>query len=131
MTVRGVTSVVVAELVKSLPGAVFAPFDVPSPAPQRYAVVWVSMSGKDRPRYSSGQVRDVYTVTVHCVGSDAAQAHWVQEKVNALTGVKLTLAGRKLWPVEYVTGQPAALDDDGDSPLVFAVSQFDVMSDPA
>jgi hypothetical protein len=131
MTVRGVTSVVVAELVKSLPGAVFAPFDVPSPAPQRYAVVWVSMSGKDRPRYSSGQVRDVYTVTVHCVGSDAAQAHWVQEKVNALTGASLTLAGRKLWPVEYVTGQPAALDDDGDSPLVFAVSQFDVMSDPA
>jgi hypothetical protein len=131
MTVRGVTSVVVAELVKSMPGAVFAPFDVPSPAPQRYAVVWVSMSGKDRPRYSSGQVRDVYTVTVHCVGSDAAQAHWVQEKVNALTGASLTLAGRKLWPVEYVTGQPAALDDDGDSPLVFAVSQFDVMSDPA
>lgn len=131
MTVRGVSSAVVAELVKSLPGAVFAPFDVPSPAPQRYAVVWVSMSGRDRPRYSSGQVRDVFTVTVHCVGSDAAQAHWVQEKVNALTGASLTLAGRKLWPVEYVTGQPAALDDDGDSPLVFAVSQFDVMSDPA
>lgn len=131
MTVRGVTSAVVAGLASSLPGAVFAPFDVPSPAPQRYAVVWVSMSGKDRPRYSSGQVRDVYTVTVHCVGSDAAQAHWVQEKVNALTGASLTLAGRKLWPVEYVTGQPTALDDDGDSPLVFAVSQFDIVSDPS
>lgn len=129
MTVRGVSSAVVAELVKSMPNAVFEPYGVPSPAPQRYAVVWVSMSGRDRPRYSSGQVRDVYTVTVHCVGSDAAQAHWVQEKVNALTGKSLTLAGRKLWPVEYVTGQPAALDDDGDTPLVFAVSQFDIVSD--
>ena len=130
MTVRGVSSAVVTELAKSLPGAVFAPFGVPSPAPQRYAVVWVSLVEKQRTRLTGGQVRDVFTVTVHCVGADAAQAHWVQEKVNALTGVTLTVSGRMLWPVEFVTSQPAALDDDGDSPLVFAVSQFDVMSDP-
>ena len=130
MTVRGVSSAVVAELAKSLPGAVFAPFGVPSPAPQRYAVVWVSLVEKQRTRLTGGQVRDVFTVTVHCVGADAVQAHWVQEKVNALTGVTLTVSGRMLWPVEFVTSQPAALDDDGDSPLVFAVSQFDVMSDP-
>lgn len=130
MTVRGVSSAVVTELVKSMPNAVFEPYDVPSPAPQRYAVVWVSLSGRDRSRYSSGQVRDVFTVTVHCVGADAGQAHWVQEKVNALTGVTLALSGRKLWPVEFVTSQPAALDDDGDTPLVFAVSQFDIISDP-
>lgn len=131
MTVRGVTSAVVAELVKSLPGAVFAPFEVPSPAPQRYAVVWVSLAEKQRTRLTGWQVRDVFTVTVHCVGLDAVQAHWVQERVNALTGETLTLSGRVLWPVEFVTSQPAALDDDGDTPLVFAVSQFDVMSDPA
>lgn len=51
--------------------------------------------------------------------------------MNLLTGKKLTVAGRNVWPVEYITGQPPSLDDDGTKPLWFTVSQFDIISDPS
>lgn len=131
MSVRGVSSAVVSALSSDLSGAVFLPWEVPTPAPSRYAVVWVALSGKDRSRYASAQVRDVFTVTVHSVGGDANQCLWVQERVEKLTGKTLTVANRKLWPVEYITGHPPGLDDDGPEPKLFAVSQFDIFSDPA
>lgn len=128
MTLRAVRDAVVASLETDLPGSVFKSYSVSGKS--RYAVVFVRRSSMERSRYSSRQIRDVFTVTVHCVGADEDQALWVQERVDGLTGRVLSVSGRRLWPVEYVTGQPPALDDDGPAPLVFTVSQFDIYSDP-
>ena len=119
---------VIAELASRLPGAVFKSYTAASGP--RYAVVFIGRSAKPRTRFSGGQWRDVYTVTVHSVGSDEDLALWVEERVAKLTGAKLTVAGRNVWPVEYITGQPPSLDDDGPDSKLFAVSQFDVISDP-
>lgn len=130
MSSRLVSAAVVSSLSADLPGAVFESYSAVSGA-TRYAVVWVALSSKERPRYTGGQWRDVFTVTVHSVGLSQAQSLWVQERVNKLTGKTLTVSGRKLWPSEYITGTPPDLDDDGPDPLWFTVSQFDIMSDPA
>ena len=119
---------VIAELASRLPGAVFKSYTAASGP--RYAVVFIGRSAKPRTRFSGGQWRDVYTVTVHSVGSDEDLALWVEERVAKLTGAKLTVAGRNVWPVEYITGQPPNLDDDGTKPLWFTVTQFDIISDP-
>lgn len=128
---RAHRNAVIAELETRLSGAVFKSSSVPSPAPGRYAVVHIARSSKPRTRFTGGQWRDIYTVTVHSVGSDEDSALWVEERVNLLTGKTLAVTGRKLWPVEYITGQPPDLDDDSTAPLWFTVSQFDITSDPA
>lgn len=127
--IRAHRDAVIASLEADLPGAVFKSYAAASKA--RYAVVFVARSAKRRPRYLGGQSRDVFTVTIHSVGSDEDLALWVQERVDKLTGRILHVPGRSLWPVEYITGQPPNLDDDSTSPLVFTVSQFDIISDPA
>jgi hypothetical protein len=131
--VRAHRDAVIAELQTRLPGAVFKSYSAAAKAPtvSRYAVVFIGRASKPRTRFTGGQWRDVYTVTVHSVGSDEDLALWVEERVVKLTGVKLTVSGRNVWPVEYITGQPPSLDDDGTKPLWFTVSQFDIMSDPA
>ena len=124
---------VITALQPDLTGSVFKPSEVTKKAAglDRYAVVYISRSGKERARYTGKQTRDRYTVTVHCVGKSEDSALWVQERVDKLTGQVLTVAGRSVWPVEYVTGQPPDLDDDGPDPLWFSVSQFDITSSPA
>lgn len=126
--IRAHRDAVIASLSGDLPGAVFKSYAAANVA--RYAVVFIRRSSKERSRFTSGQVQDVFTVTVHCVGSDEDLALWVQERVDKLTGRTLTVSGRKLWPVEYITGQPPSLDDDGTHPLWFTVSQFDIISTP-
>ena len=129
MTLRAHRDAVVSALEVSLPGAVFTSYAV-SDAPSRYAVVFIRRAAIERARYMGPQSRDLFTVTVHSVGGDEDQALWVQERVDQLTGRVLEVSGRALWPVEYVTGMPPELDDDSTSPLVFTVSQFDIVSDP-
>lgn len=126
--IRAHRDAVIASLESVLPGSVFKSYSAASVA--RYAVVFIARSAKSRSRYSSGQLRDVFTVTVHSVGVDEDSALWVQERVDLLTGRVLSVAGRHVWPVEYITGQPPNLDDDGTKPLWFTVSQFDITSDP-
>ena len=131
--IRAHRNAVIAELETRLPGAVFKSYSAAAKAPtvSRYAVVFIGRASKPRTRFTGGQWRDIYTVTVHSVGSDEDLALWVEERVALLTGVKLTVTGRNVWPVEYITGQPLNLDDDGTRPLWFTVSQFDIVSDPA
>lgn len=129
MTLRATRDAVIASLEADLAGSVFKSYQASSKS--RYAVVFVRRSSMERSRFMSGQIRDVFTVTVHCVGSDEDSALWVQERVDRLTGRTLSVPGRKLWPVEYITGQPPVLDDSSTTPLVFTVSQFDIISDPA
>lgn len=128
MTIRAHRDAVIAELESRLPGAVFKSYSAADKS--RYAVVFIARSAKPRTRYMGGQWRDVFTVTVHSVGSDEDQALWVQERVDKITGIVLQVPGRRLFPVEYITGQPPSLDDDGAVPLWFTVSQFDIISDP-
>lgn len=128
MSIRAHRDAVIASLGADLPGSVFKSYSAASVA--RYAVVFVARSAKTRSRYTSGQLRDVFTVTVHCVGANEDSALWVQERVDMLTGRSLAVTGRRVWPVEYITGQPPNLDDDGTKPLWFTVSQFDIISDP-
>lgn len=129
MTIRSTRDAVVASLQADLPGSVFKSYSASDKA--RYAVVFIARSSKPRTRFTGGQWSDVFTVTVHSVGSDEDSALWVQERVDLLTGKILTVSGRRLRPVEYVTGQACQLDDDGPAPLWWAVSQFDIHSDPA
>lgn len=129
MTIRATRDAVIASLGADLPGSVFKSYSASDKA--RYAVVFIARSSKPRTRLTGGQWRDVFTVTVHSVGTDEDQCLWVQERVDKLTGRVLTVAGRRLWPVEYITGRPPDLDDDGPAPLWFSVSQFDIISDPA
>lgn len=129
MTIRAHRDAVIASLQGDLANSVFKSYSASNKP--RYAVVFVARSRKDRTRYTGPQSRDTFTVTVHCVGESEDSALWVQERVDKLTGKMLTVAGRSLWPVEYVTGQPPDLDDDGPTPLWFSVSQFDITSSPA
>lgn len=130
---RAHRAAVIAALQGDLAGIVFTPSEVTSKAAglKKYAVVFIAPSVKERSRYTSAQNRDRFTVTVHSVGESEDSALWVAERVDKLTGQVLTVAGRVLHPVEFVTGRaPQDPDDDGLSPLWFAVSQFDVVSDP-
>ena len=128
MSKRAIRDAVIAELQTRLPGAVFQAYSAASGP--RYAVVFVALSHKPRTRFTGGQWRHVYTVTVHSVGEDENLALWVDERVDALTEKQLAVTGRKLWPVEFITSQPPNLDDDGTKPLWFTVTQFDITSDP-
>lgn len=119
----------ISELKKTLPDSVFKSYEASDK--NRYAVVWIRLSEKPNTRYSAGQNGDVYTITVHCVGNSEDSALWVQEKVNALTGTKLSVSGRAMHPVEYITGQECQLNEESESPLWWAVSQFDLHSIPA
>lgn len=131
MTIRAHRDSVKAFLETGLPGAVFKSYSAAGKSVSRYAVVFVALSGKERSRYTGQQTRHTYTVTVHCVGESEDSALWVQERVDALTDMVLEVPGRVLRPVEYVTGKPPDLADDGPDPLWFSVSQFDIVSDPA
>ena len=128
MSLRALRDAVMASLDTDLPGSVFKSYTASSGT--RYAVVWISRSRMDRSRYSSMQNRDIFTVTIHSVGVDEDSCLWVQERVDRLTNRVLSVSGRRVWPVEYVTGRPPDLDDDGPAPLWFSVSQFDIISDP-
>ena len=125
---RAHRNAVIAELESRLPGAVFTSYGAASKS--RYAVVFIGRSAKPRTRFTGGQWRDVFTVTIHSVGASEEECLWVEERVSQITGKKLTVTGRTVWPVEYITGQPPSLDDDGTKPLWFTVSQFDIISDP-
>ena len=125
---RAHRNAVIAELESRLAGAVFTSYGAANKS--RYAVVFIGRSAKPRTRFTGGQWRDVFTVTIHSVGASEEECLWVEERVNQLTGAKLTVTGRDVWPVEYITGQPPNLDDDGTKPLWFTVSQFDIISDP-
>lgn len=116
-----------------LPGQVFTSYSAAKKAADvnAYAVVFIARSRKERTRYTGGQTRDTYTVTVHNVGDSEDSCLWVQDLVDKLTDQTLTVTGRTLWPARYVTGQPPDLDDDGTTPLWFSISQFDIISDPA
>ena len=129
MSIRAHRNAIIAELETRLAGSVFTSYGAASKA--RYAVVFIGRSAKPRTRFTGGQWRDVFTVTIHSVGASEEECLWVEERVNLLTGKKLTVTGRDVWPVEYVTGQPPSLDDDGTKPLWFTVSQFDIISDPS
>lgn len=137
MSDRAHRDAVMAELETRLAGAVFKSYSAKIPGgqpvvyPSRYAVVFVALSDKPRTRFSGGQWRHVYTVTVHSVGTDEDTCLWVRERVDLLTGKTLEVAGRKLLPTEFVTSRPPDLDDDGPKPLWFAITQFDIISDPA
>lgn len=127
MSIRAHRDAVIASLEADLPGSVFKSYSASDKT--RYAVVWIARSRVDRSRYSSLQNRDVFTVTVHSVGADEDSCLWVQERVDRLTNRVLSVSGRRLRPVVYVTGRPPDLDDDGTAPLWFSVSQFDIISD--
>ena len=137
MSDRAHRDAVMADLEGRLPGAVFKSYSAktsgeqPVVYPSRYAVVFVALSDKQRMRFSGGQWRHVYTVTVHSVGTDEDECLWVRERVDLLTDRTLEVTGRRLFPVEFVTSRPPDLDDDGPKPLWFAITQFDIISDPA
>ncbi len=129
MTLRSHRDAVIAALEVDLPGSVFKPYeatDLP-----RYAVVWVAVSDSPRTRFTGGQWREIYTVTVHSFGDDDDLALWVAERVSRLKGKTLSIPGRRLWPVEFITQRPPELDDDGPNPLQRVATQFDITSDPA
>lgn len=128
---RAVRDAVIASLKADVGVQVYTQSSVPVPAPSRYAVVHIARSSKPRTRLMGGQWQDIFTVTVHSVGVDEDSALWVEEHVNGLTGASLTVSGRKVWPAEYVTGVAAGLDDSAPVPLYFAVSQFDIYSNPS
>lgn len=136
MSIRAHRDAVMADLRERLPSAVFRSYEDRDENgnlvvyPKKYAVVFIALSSSPRTRYTGGQTREVFTVTVHSVGVGEDESFWVAERVNKLKGRVLHVPGRSLWPVEYVTGQPPNLDDDSTSPLVFTVSQFDIISDP-
>lgn len=125
---RSVRDAVIASLEADLPYSVFKSYSAADRS--RYAVVFIARSSKRRGRYMSSQFRDVFTVTVHSVAQSEDQCLWVEERVNKLTGKRLAVPERRVWPVEFITGQAPQLDDDGAAPLWWSVSQFDIVSDP-
>lgn len=64
---RAHRNAVIAELETRLPGSVFTSYGAASKA--KYAVVFIGRSAKPRTRFTGGQWRDVFTVTVHSVGA--------------------------------------------------------------
>lgn len=129
MTLRNHRDAVIASLLVDLPGAVFKPYE--ATALSRYAVVWVAVSDSPQTRFTGGQWREVFTVTVHAFGEDDDQALWVAERVMKLKGKTPTVPGRRLQPMRFVAQKPPELDDDGPTPLQRVVTQFDLISDPS
>lgn len=130
MSIRAHENAVKESLLADLPESVFASYST-TKGKSRYAVVFIALSKSEQSRFTAGQTRDTFTVTVHNCGESKDSAQWVEERVLKLKGKVLTVPGRKLWPVEYVTGQPLDLDEDGENPIWFSISQFDIVSDPA
>lgn len=130
MTRRAHRDSVMLSLEPELPRSVFKSYSAASGL-ARYAVVFTALSASRRSRHTSQQVRDIYTVTVHSVGVDEDSCLWVQERVDRLKGRVLEVPGRSLWPAEFVTSHPPDLSDRASKPLWFAISQFDIISDPA
>lgn len=128
MSQRAVRDAVIASLNVDLPGAVFKPYKAGSL--DRYAVVWVALTDSPQTRFTGGQWREVWTVTVHSFGKDDDLAAWVAERVLRLKGRTLSVAGRTLQKVRFVVSKPAELDDDGPLPLQRIVTQFEIISDP-
>jgi len=133
MTLLDHRDAVLGFLNTALPGQVFKSYTAAKKAAgvTAYAVVFIARSRREQARYTGGQTRDTYTVTVHNVGDSEDSCLWVQDLVDTLTDQTLTVTGHSLRPARYVTGQPPDLDDDGTTPLWFSISQFDIISDPA
>lgn len=128
--VRAHRQAVISFFEEALPGDVFQSYSAAA-GRARYAVVFMALSRREQARFTGGQTRDTYTVTVHSVGVDEDSCLWVAERVGGLTDQVLTVPGRTLWPAEYITSKPPDLDDDGPDPLWFTITQFDITSDPA
>lgn len=128
MTIRKHRDVVKAWLSTDLPGAVFTSYAAANL--ERYAVLFTALTSKTQHRYSMPPGRDVYTFTVHSVGESEDQCLWVQERVVKLANQTLSVPGRALFPLQFIMGRVPELDEGGPAPLWFAVTQFDMISDP-
>ncbi|MBB4072047.1 hypothetical protein [Canibacter oris] len=133
MSIRAHKKAILAFLEQHLPGSVFDSYDAAAAtgvSARRYAVVFIAKTAAAQHRYTSGQTRHTYTVTIHSVGDSIESCQWVQDKTDALTGAVLAVPGRDLHPVRFVTSKLPQLDTDSDKPMFFAVTQFDLVSDP-
>ena len=73
-----------------------------------------------------------YQVQATCVAATQEGAETVVDTVRAaLIGVRLTVAGRSLYPFQSVASSPTTRDDGVSPPVHYAVEQFSCRSGPA
>lgn len=100
--------------------------------PARYARVYTNTGFSSQTRLASLNTTKTYTYVVHSVGTTAAQALWVSDRVHLkLDDAVLVVVGRKLRRLKHRVTRPIDIDRAGPDPLHFIVDQFDLVSDPA
>jgi len=120
-----------ARMPNLFPGIVPVGFQ-PSPGsgqPFKPYAVFYSQPGTDRQTRLTGPAHEQNPRwTIHCVGSTADQAEWVNEQVKGALvvngfGVVPTIAGENPGRFWYSNPQPVARDDDSTPPLFFVVAE--------
>ncbi len=97
-----------------------------------YVVLW--MTGPRRVTHSLCGVQSDADLTfaTTCVGSDAEQVEWAQEKVHAaLVDSRITVAGRSVTRIQHEDSAMPDVDYDVDPPVVTSVDVWRLLSVPA
>jgi len=111
-----------------------APLVAGKPQTGPYAVFY-SQPGTDRQTRLTGPAFEQNPRwTIHCVGSTADQAEWVNEQVKGALivngfGVVPTIAGENPGRFWYSNPQPVQRDDDSTPPLFYVVAETGFSSD--
>jgi hypothetical protein len=99
--------------------------------PQRYCTFFITSGTRYADRLTGPDVAADFTVTVHSVGQDPAQAQAVAERVFAqLLNFTPMVAGRTCSWLRHTASMPTQLDDTVSPPLYFSVDEFSFTSDP-
>jgi hypothetical protein len=100
--------------------------------PARYCTLFANNGPTEVSRFSGYESRVLFTYWVHSVGTTPDQAQLVGDHVlGQLLNARLSVAGRRCWPLRHPASQPVQIDRDVTPALWYGVDQFDLVSDPA
>lgn len=99
--------------------------------PSWYVVVASTPGDRAQARFSGGKTRLATTHTIYCVGTQARQALWVAEGVEAAClDHRFAISGRNVFLPSDWSSRPVVVDK-ALFPLPFGVIQFDLTSEPS
>jgi hypothetical protein len=122
-------------LLRSLPSLTVHDAKVPDAAPLPYALTYFAMTTADgaevTPLTLDTQAVDL-TLYLHNVAGNAAAARAVQWKTwTALVNARVTITGRKTWPVRQIDDAPATKDESTGKLIVDLTDVYRLRSIPA
>lgn len=122
-------------LLRALPALTVHDAKVPDAAPLPYALAYFEMATADgaevTPLTQDTQAVDL-TLYLHSVAGNAAAARAIQWKTwTALVNTRITVAGRRTWPVRQIDAAPATKDESTGKLIVDLTDVYRLRSIPA